>query len=103
MRSVLSKHVGFIVAINATKPTTWDVCGLKAADEEFFSVVTQGDLLMHVPYSRILSATESHEGEGVRITTASGAKAFKLVIEIEHMIIYKGGTAVGFSMPTDFQ
>lgn len=99
MKSVLNKHVGYVVAINATEPSKLEPCGLKAADDEFFSVVTVKDLLIHIPYSRILSAVESSESGGVNVNNGFSKKAFGLVIHIEHMIIYKGSTGFGFQVP----
>jgi len=101
MKRVLSKHVGYVVAINATDPSKLEPCGLKTADEDFFSVVTQKDLLVHIPYNRILSAVESNEGAGVNVGAGFSKKAYKLVIHIEHMIIYKGSTGFGFQVPLD--
>ncbi len=99
-QNLLNDHVGYVIAINATDPERLESCGLKSVSKEYFSVVTQKDLLIHIPYSRVLSAVQSNDGSAVEIKKGLvGSVKARFVIHIEHMIIYKGATSFGFQVP----
>jgi hypothetical protein len=100
IQDLLKKHVGYVIAINATDPEKLESCGLKTVGTEYFSVVTQKELLIHIPYARLLSIVEDNNGGPVIIKKGLiGSAQSKLVIHIEHMIIYKGATSFGFQVP----
>ena len=99
MKSILDKYVGYIVTVNATNPDKLESCGLKSINNNFFSIVTQKNLLMHFPYSRILSVVEPHEGENVNISSGFSQTPVRVVIHIEHMMIYNGAVRFGFQIP----
>lgn len=99
-KDLLKEHIGYVVAINPIEPEKLESCGLKSVGSEYFSVVTQKGLLVHVPYSKVLSVIENNEGGGVNIKASMfGNKKVRLVIYVEHMIIYKGATGFGFQLP----
>jgi len=100
IQDLLKNHIGYVIAINATDPEKLESCGLKSVGKEFFSIVTQKELLIHIPYAKVLNIVESNNGGAVTIKKGlmTNAQA-KLVIHIEHMIIYKGATSVGFQVP----
>ncbi len=97
--NTIEKFVGYMVAINATDPEKLQTCGLKSISGDHFSVVTQKGLLIHIPYSRILSIVEDNEGGIVNIGSTFNKATARVVIHIEHMIIYKGSTGFGFQVP----
>jgi hypothetical protein len=97
--SILKKYVGYVVVINAIDPSKMESCGLKGIDDDYFSVVTQKDLLIHIPYSRILSIIEGNDGASVKIPSGFKKVAFQVIIQIEYMIIYKGSTSYGLQVP----
>lgn len=99
-KDLLSSHVGYVIAVNPINPEKLESCGLKSVSDEYFSVVTQKNLLLHIPYTRILSVVENNEGGGVKISTGIiGNAQARLVIHVEHMIVYKGATSFGFQVP----
>jgi hypothetical protein len=97
--NTLEKFVGYMVAINATDPEKLQTCGLKSISDDHFSVVTQKGLLIHIPYSRILSIVEDNEGGTLNIGSTFNKATARVVVHIEHMIIYKGSTGFGFQVP----
>ena len=100
IKELLKKHVGYVVAINATDPEKIEICGLKSLNSEYLSLVTQKELLIHIPYSRILNIVEGNNGGAVTYKKGLvGTAQAKIVIHIEHMIIYKGATSFGFQVP----
>ena len=100
IQELLKRHVGFVIAINATDPEKLESCGLKSVGAEYFSIVTQKELLIHSPYAKLLSIVEDNNGGAVTIKKSLiGNAQTKLVIHIEHMIIYKGATSFGFQVP----
>lgn len=99
LKDILTKHVGYVVAINATNPEKLESCGLKEAGDDCFSVVTQKGLLIHIPYSRILSVVENNEGGPLKVGGMFSSAKTLAVIHIEHMVIYKGAIGFGFQIP----
>lgn len=94
LQRILDKYVGYVVAINATDPNRLETCGLKAAGGNFFSVVTQNDLLIHVPYSRLISIVENNKKEPLKISKGFGSVSAQVVIYVEHMLVEKGSTGL---------
>lgn len=99
IKDILLQHKGYIIAINATNPERLESCGVKEVGEQLFSIITQNDLLIHIPYSRILSIVENSEGGAVKIKSGFSNSTARVVVHIEHMIIYKGSTGFGFQVP----
>lgn len=99
IHSLLNEHVEYMIAINATDPVKLESCGLKSVNTEYFSVVTQKGLLVHIPLSRIISIIENNEGGGVKVGGGFNKAVARVVVQVEHMIVYNGGSAIGFSTP----
>ena len=100
IKELLKNHLGYVIAINATNPEKLEPCGLKVLGSEYLSLVTQKELRIHIPYFRILSIFEDDNGGSVTYEKGLiGTAQAKLVIHIEHMIIYKGAIGFGFQTP----
>lgn len=126
LADLLRIYSGWFIGLNLTHPKEFDIVQLVRVEHEFFGVSLRGsEDIFHYPYTQVLSVAESMaqiEGKiqkPVDRTIKQGAlsKFFKgdiqkastdwvkvrievpLLVEVNHLIVYKGSVGVGVSMP----
>ena len=65
---------------------------------DHFAVKT-GDLTLRVPYRHILRLSESSSGRLFKPSVFGGS--YPLLIEVFHMVVYRGAVGIGFGVPFD--
>jgi hypothetical protein len=89
-REYLAQYAGTSIAINVADPVHAETALLRSSQADHFEV-QHGDSVFRIPYAQILKISER---------TSKDSKArVALVIEIFHLVVYKGSVGFGFSLP----
>lgn len=96
LRGLLALHAGLTVGMNANDPTKVIAVTLVSVQADHFTVEVEGRLV-RTPYSQILRVTEGADGGTVKASVFG--ESFDLIVEIFHMVVYKGAVGMGISIP----
>lgn len=94
---VFKRHMNEPIGINYRTPDKIESAVLVGISTHHFSVLSKEKLLYHFPFRVVLSATEAQRG----VATAGGVfstKYYRLIVQVLHMVIYKGAVGVGISL-----
>lgn len=95
-RCLLVPRIGSAIGMNVKDPVKVSEVTLVDVQADHFTVEHEG-LLVRTPFSQILRATEAVEGSKVK--PLAFGRSYHLVVEVCHMVVYKGAVGVGFSVP----
>ena len=126
LAEILKIYSGWFIGLNLTQPKEFDVVQLVRTERESFGVSLRGsEDIFHYPYTQVLSVAETmaqidceiHKPVDLTIKQGAFSKFFKgdiqeapvdwvkvkievpLLVEVNHLIVYKGSVGVGVSMP----
>lgn len=96
LRSVLAPYAGSAIGMNVKDPVKVSEVTLVEVQADHFTVEHEG-LLVRTPFAQVLRATEAVQGSKVK--PSAFGRSYDLVVEVFHMVVYKGAVGVGFSVP----
>jgi hypothetical protein len=96
LRSVLASHTGSAIGMNLKDPVKVSEVTLVDVQADHFAVESEG-VLVRTPYAQVLRATEAVQGSKVK--PSAFGRSYDLVLEVFHMVVYKGAVGVGVSIP----
>lgn len=123
LASLLREYKGWLIGVNFRRCKEFDLCRLVGVGRDFLSIQPfKGDSLVHIPFAQIISVREERHTMNFEVSTAapepvkqhklaqllfgdpkgmllSGDITVPLLIEAFHLVVYKGATSVGFSVP----
>jgi hypothetical protein len=96
VRTFLTQFLGSEVGMNVRDPSKVVSTTLRSVQADHFAVEYDG-LLVRTPYSQIIRVSSPVGGGALKAGIFGGS--YNLVIEVFHLIIYKGSVGVGVSIP----
>ncbi|MDR0911196.1 MAG: hypothetical protein LBM96_01175 [Methanobrevibacter sp.] len=94
MKELLEKYEGITIGINCFDPIETDLLELFTVKSNYFGVMNRSTgYKSYFPYNAILGIHEQKY-----FTTKTHYIKFPLLIKIDHLIVYKGGSRVGFGV-----
>lgn len=94
-KTVLAPYVDCEIGMNIRDPVKVVGVKLVSVQSDHFAVSHDG-LVVRLPYSQILRVSEPTEGNAVAVGWGS---SYLLLIEVFHMVVYKGAVGIGISIP----
>lgn len=95
MQDVLAPYVNHVVGMNLSRPNKMELTRILHVGGDFFTVKTKPGRL-HFPFRWIMEVSQA-EGVGFQV----GRETVPLLIIMYHLVVYGGGTYVGFAMNFD--
>ena len=94
---MLKKHIRREIGINydQNEPDKYNKALLKSIGADHFVVEGKNDLSYYIPFRYILNIVEPTHGDTIAVGIL--LRKFSILVQIYHMVIYKG--AIGVSMP----
>lgn len=94
--NVFSRYMNSMIGVNYRNPEKYEAVILVAVSEDHFTIQEINDgLLYHFPFRAVLAVVEPQPGDSVS-TGAIFSKHYRLVVQVFHMVIYKGAIGVGY-------
>jgi hypothetical protein len=92
---LLSRYIGTDVGINYSEPKEFSSANLLNVTDDFISIyVSEKNVTITYPLQQIVNIVEADGGVS---TGVFFKKRYTVIIEVFHLVVYKG--AVGFSIP----
>ena len=96
-KDLLLPFIGKWAGVNIDNPTKLQHAKLIGVETDFFTV-KYNSILYHYPYNQILKITTTVNGSNITNGIIVGIEA-ALFIEVFHLVVYKGATMFGVSIP----
>lgn len=94
MKEILEKYIGITIGINCFDPIETDLLELFIVKDNYFGVMNRNtDYKSYFPYNSVMGIYEQKY-----FTTKTNKIKFPLLIEINHLIVYKGASGVSFGL-----
>ncbi|MGL4669015.1 MAG: hypothetical protein ACRCVG_00255 [Methanobacteriaceae archaeon] len=94
MKEILEEYVGITIGINCFEATKTDLLELFTVTDNYFGVMNRSNgYKSYYSYDSVMGIHELKY-----FTTKTYGIKFPLLIEVDHLIVYKGGSGVGFGI-----
>jgi hypothetical protein len=94
--TLFHRYLNSQVGINFRTPDKFETAALIGVEQDHFTICDQQvEVCYHFPYRMVLSVAEPRAG--AKISTGFFSKKHRLLIQVYHMVIYKGAVGIGFS------
>ncbi len=96
LKNLLAAYVGAEIGANLRNPASVESARLASVQEDHFVLECDG-MLFHVPYSQIIKAVSAPDRVAVKASVLGNR--YPLVLDLFHLVVYKGAIGFGLSAP----